>query len=108
MKPETRLELKKFWQTHLLQWKESRLSQSNYCKKNNIKVHRFSYWKRKLTARTNILPSDKSGFVQLPAIRVHPTPDISTLTLQLPNKLQIKGITYDNLDLTKQLAGMLQ
>jgi len=108
MKLETRLELKKFWQTHLLQWKESRLSQSNYCKKNNLQVHRFSYWKRKLTEKINSLPSNKSGFIQLPAIRVHPSPGISTLSLHLPNKLQIKGITYDNLELTKQLAGMLQ
>ena len=107
MKPKTRLELKKFWKTHLLQWKESHLSQSNYCKKHNLLVHRFGYWKRKLAARINILPSGKSGFVQLPAIRVHPSSDISTLTLLLPNKLQIKGITYDNLELTKQLAGML-
>lgn len=108
MKPETRLELKRFWQVQLLQWKESRLSQANYCKKHNLQVHRFSYWKRKLAEKTNILPSDKSGFVQLPAIRVLPSPDISTLSLQLPNKLQIKGINYDNLELTKKLAGMLQ
>jgi len=55
MKPETRLELKIFWNGHLHQWKETSLSQALYCKKHGLLVHRFGYWKRKLIANTNTL-----------------------------------------------------
>lgn len=104
MKPETRLELKRFWTDHLSQWKETSLSQALYCKKHGLVVHRFGYWKRKL----NNLPLKRSGFIQLPAVSIHPISNISTLTVQLPNKLQIKGISSNNLELNKQLAELLQ
>jgi len=109
MKPETRLELKIFWNGHLRQWKETSLSQALYCKKHGLLVHRFGYWKRKLIANTNTLPTQSNSFVQLPAVCIPPSPDISTpLTVQLPNQLRIEGIAHNNLELTKQLVEQLQ
>ncbi len=104
MKSESRLELKRFWTGHLSQWKETSLSQAHYCKKHELVVHRFGYWKRKL----NNFPLRRSGFIKLPAVSIDPTSNITTLTVQLPNKLQIKGISSNNLELTKQLAELLK
>ena len=109
MKSETRLELKTFWNNHLRQWKETSLSQAQYCKKNGLLVQRFGYWKRKLMTNTNTLPTQSNSFVQLPVVCIPPLPDISTpLTVQLPNQLRVEGITHNNLELTKKLVEQLQ
>ena len=42
------LELRKFWQAHLDAWALTGLSQAAYCRDNLLKVHQFTYWKKKL------------------------------------------------------------
>ena len=42
-----------FWQEHLKKWSESGLTQSEYCRINNFKTSRFTYWKIKFN-RTNL------------------------------------------------------
>ena len=109
MKTETPLELKSFWKTHLSAWKETDLSQAAYCQKHELHVQRFGYWKRKLMGAKK--PSSKSqGFVHLKPVNSHPTSSFSVppLAVQLPNQLRIEGITSDNLELAKQLAGLLE
>ena len=96
-------ELKRFWSEHIDAWRVTDLTQRAYCQQHGLPVHRFSYWKRKLTD-TNEPISDVQGFVQLsPMAMSH-----STLNLQLPNQLRIEGITSDNLYLVKQLTELLQ
>ena len=109
MKTEISSELKSFWEAHLIAWKETRLSQAAYCQKHELLVHRFGYWKRKLVGAKK--PSSKrKGFVRLNPVNRHPasTMPVPSLTVQLPNQLRIKGITFDNLELAKQLAERLQ
>lgn len=36
-----------FWNGHINKWKESKLSQIDYCRANNLSRHRFTYWKIK-------------------------------------------------------------
>lgn len=36
-----------YWQKHLKQWKQSGLTQNQYCDKNGINKHTLSYWKKK-------------------------------------------------------------
>jgi len=40
-------ELRRYWKSHVDQWSESGLSQLEYCRKNDLIPHRFTYWKRK-------------------------------------------------------------
>jgi hypothetical protein len=40
-------ELGKFWKTHIKTWKNSGLSQAEYCRRNDLKKTRFTYWKLK-------------------------------------------------------------
>ena len=36
-----------FWKTHINQWGESCLSQREYCRQNDLRPNRFTYWKIK-------------------------------------------------------------
>jgi len=53
---------RKFYEHHVNAWKESNLSQAEYCRKNDLIRHRFGYWKRKL-----INEAEPVEFVMLPA-----------------------------------------
>jgi hypothetical protein len=41
-------EKRKFWSSHINSWKDTSLSQSEYCRQHNLKHTRFTYWKRRL------------------------------------------------------------
>ena len=40
-------ERRKFWKDHIENWNKSKLTQTDYCKQNDLIVHRFTYWKRR-------------------------------------------------------------
>ena len=40
----------KFWQSHIESWKDSGLSQAEYCRQNNLKSRIFTYWKLKFSS----------------------------------------------------------
>ena len=108
MNTEYKSRLQPFWESHMIAWKETNLSQAAYCQEHELVVHQFGYWKRKLI---DIDPSavQKQGFVQLnPFQQVASTSVPSSLSLQLPNQLRIEGITPDNLLFAKKLAELLQ
>lgn len=80
--------LSKYWGDQIKQWSESGLSQSEYCRINNLKSNRFTYWKIKLTKEN--LPTE---FVQVPSPQVrellpHPAP--AMLKLNIDTGLQIE------------------
>ena len=50
-----------FWKTHINRWAESRLSQIEYCRQNNLRPNRFTYSKVKFGKPT--LPME---LVQVP------------------------------------------
>jgi len=50
-----------FWRYHIDQWSISGLTQNAYCRTNNLKVNRLTYWKNKFKRQN--LPVE---FVQVP------------------------------------------
>lgn len=38
---------RQLWKTHIEAWPLTGLSQAEYCRQNNLKTNRFTYWKRK-------------------------------------------------------------
>ena len=38
----------RFWKEQIECWKSSGLEQTEYCRQNNLKYHRFTYWKKRL------------------------------------------------------------
>jgi hypothetical protein len=41
-------EKRRFWEKHIEKWKESGLSQVEYCRVNDVKIKSFRYWKRRV------------------------------------------------------------
>tara|TARA_R110001592_G_C13141906_1_gene747390 strand:- start:2010 stop:2336 length:327 start_codon:yes stop_codon:yes gene_type:complete len=91
-----------FWEKHLIQWRETGSSQAEYCRKNNLKEHTFSYQKCKRINKIEPKANASTGFIQLqlPSNKIEP----ATLTLRFNNGTLLSGITECNLTLVKQLA----
>ena len=44
---EKNREKREYWKSHIEAWKNSNLSQVEYCRQNDLSRHRFTYWKCK-------------------------------------------------------------
>ena len=62
-----------FWQQHESQWKDSALTQAQYCKKHQLNPQRLSHHKRKLETQETALV--KTGFIALPIPEYLPKPE---------------------------------
>jgi hypothetical protein len=71
-----------FWQTHVNQWANSGLSQAEYCRKNNLKLKSFTYFKSKF--------KKKNLSVQLVQIPEEQFKIPSYLKLNIASGLQIE------------------
>ena len=40
-------EKRRFWEQQIQQWKDSGLSQSEFCRLHNLKAHQLTYWKKR-------------------------------------------------------------
>ncbi len=95
-----------FWQTHVLQWQESGLTQAAYCRQQALSAHNFSYHKRKLAGTSDTATDASGGFANV-RLAASVQPHQGTLVLHLGNGVSLSGITTHNLALVKQLAGVL-
>ena len=57
-----------FWKYHLEQWSRSGLTQLAYCRMNNLKSNRLTYWKNKFKNRN--MPVE---FVQVSPVQISAT-----------------------------------
>ena len=58
-------EREQFWKSHIESWSPSGLSQAEYCRRNDLNIPRFRYWKRRFCKEN--LPLE---FVQVPSVPV--------------------------------------
>jgi len=89
MTTESRADLlqkkRRHWKHHVQAWQKSSLSQVEYCRRQNIVPHRFTYWKKKLEPpRTSEL-----SFVPVPLAPIH-----SSHVLSQPKPLVIVADRY--------------
>ena len=57
---------RQYWNTHITDWQTSRLSQTEYCRRHELKVHQFVYWRRKFAPK----PPTPISLIQVPAAAV--------------------------------------
>lgn len=96
-----------YWREHFTCWRESGLSQSEYCHQAGLSRHRFKYWRRKLepsTLKKRRTKKRGSGFVP---VQVQPSTLESGLTLTLPNGMVLRGIKAGNVELVGRLVAQL-
>lgn len=86
------------WQSHIQAWQRSGLSQAGYCQQHELVVSRFGYWRRKLQGGRSPAPE----FVQ-----VVPRATRESLSVWLPNGLEIKGVEAGNLAVVTELVAGL-
>lgn len=49
-------EKKRYWQEHIQAWRQSGLSQANFCKARSLALSTFHYWRRKIGQGCNDSP----------------------------------------------------
>jgi len=54
------------WKTHIASWQASRVSQAEYCRRHELKLHHFVYWRRKFIPK----PYVPVSLVQVPTAAV--------------------------------------
>ena len=60
-------EKRRFWERHIEKWKASGVSQTQYCRLNEVNIKSFRYWKRRVGR-----PTCTPALVELPALRSVP------------------------------------
>lgn len=66
-----RTERGRFWERHLQQWRQSGLSQAQYCRRHHLSAPAFGWWKGRLsapggpTSRRHAAAGKKGSFVEL-------------------------------------------
>ena len=92
---------KEYWRSHIEAWESTGQSQRAYCKANELTYSQFIYWRRKFRPPESTTPAHSpGGFV--PVTHAQSTP-FGDLTVALPNGVELRGITVDNLGLAEQL-----
>jgi hypothetical protein len=91
-----------FWQKHISQWRDSTLTQSEYCRQHGLRSDNFSYHKCKPLKET--ASQKPKGFIQ---VQLPESAAQEPLTLYFSNGSRLTGITETNISLVKQLAGAL-
>ncbi|MBL3529541.1 MAG: hypothetical protein JMN27_17965 [gamma proteobacterium endosymbiont of Lamellibrachia anaximandri] len=88
---------RRFWYEQINAWKASGQSQQAFCKAHDLNYPRFGYWLRKFRQQTEA-GQQATGFVPVVA-----QPSAETLSLRLPNGMELRGITSHNLSMVEQL-----
>lgn len=94
-----------FWPEHVSKWRDSGLSQADYCRQHGLCQNSFSY--HKLKSSTGLMPTkgESAGFVH---VQVIPQPEYhESLTLHFANGARLTGIADNNMEMIKQLAVVL-
>jgi hypothetical protein len=93
-----------FWKEQIEAWQASGRSQHAFCKTHDLSYPRFGYWLRKFRARGEgaAAPCRSSGFVSAIA-----SSGGDGLVVHLPNGIELRGITEQNVSLAEQLLARL-
>ena len=76
---------RKYWQTHVKDWKDSNLSQAEYCRRQGLKSHRLCYWVNKNSAETD----HPIALVEIPIQKI-PVRSTVALKLTIDNHYQVE------------------
>lgn len=90
------------WQQHLDAWQLSSASRAQYCRENDLSYYVFNYWHAKLVS-----PKSSKNLVPVTVSPSSVATATGTLQLELPNGMQVCGITADSVELVGQLISQL-
>jgi len=93
-----------YWKAQIDAWQLSGQSQQAFCKANELNFPRFGYWLRKFRQQGAVAAARhrSSGFVPVVA-----SPAREGLTVHLPNGIELRGVSEQNLHVVEQLLARL-
>lgn len=75
----------RFWENHVSSWKQSSLSQAEYCRQNDLPLHRFYNWKAKFEPQklipVEVKEKPNSQYISM---------EIEKIRIQLPNGIELR------------------
>lgn len=98
--PDTR---EQYWKAQIDAWQTCGQTQQAFCKANDLNYPRFGYWLRKFRRQSQVAESRRiSGFVP-----VVPASTGGGLSVHLPNGIELRGVSDQNLHVVEQLLARL-
>jgi len=77
-----------FWQSHLIAWRNSGLSQAKYCHRQGLSLPCFGYWRGKL--RESLPLTEPPANTLLPIVVSEIPSSGRYIEVELPNGLQVR------------------
>ena len=96
------------WQNHINQWQESGLSGAKFCKRSELDLAQFYYWKNKLLSNTRNIAVDKKRPTGFASVVITDSALVGDgLSFTLPNGCAIVGINGANISLVGAILAQL-
>lgn len=98
------------WESLVEKWRKSGMSQSGFCKQNNLKPHQLSYWIKRLDqghCSNEPKTTAPSGFAQVRRIPEANSSEESELIVRLPSGVELKGVRRQDIPLLSSLLEVL-
>ena len=96
-----------YWKQHIDSWQETGLTQSEYCRRNNLKHHQLVYWKKRFlkTCETGVsfVPVKMQDLLDMPA-----QPDRASLSLIINDHFKVEIRSGFDAQLLRQLIFALR
>ena len=91
------------WKKRIEQWRQSGLSQAEYCRRHHLKDHQLTYWKRRFEKTETAV-----SFVSLPVGTSSLAVNTAPLTLSIDNHFKVEIRPGFDGHLLRQLIVALQ
>ena len=95
-----------YWKQHIDSWQETGLSQTEYCRRHNLKHHQLVYWKKrflKTETEVSFVPLKLEDLLDIP-----PRQDQASLTLVINNQFKVDIRAGFDVQLLRQLIFALR
>jgi len=90
-----------YWRTQIETWQTSGQSQVAYCRANDLSYSQFVYWRRKFQpADETACRGRRAAFIPATYLSAKTA---ELLSVVLPNGVELRGVTADNLVVVEQL-----
>ena len=93
------------WRPLIEQWRSSGRTQKAFCREHDLNYDQCVYWRRKFVQH-DVWPASRTAPALVPVTCIPPTTG-QGLSLRLPNGMELRGLTLDNLPVVQQLLARL-
>ena len=99
-----KIQAKTFWPIHIEHWQTTEQSQAAYCRQHDLCPQKFSYWKRKSTAK----PTGSPGFTRIRVDEDRSSAPGTGLSLRFNDGIRLEGITQETIPCIQPLLELLR